>query len=382
MQGQVRAMLEEQVQARAIAGAVAVVARDDETEFVTAGVQDLEAGTPMGEDTIFRIMSMTKPVTAALAMILVEDGTIALDDPAERFLPELTGRRVMRTPETSLEDTVPAERPITVEDLLTLRCGIGWVHSGPLADAMRALGVAPGPEVPFTPDEFIARIARLPLASQPGWRWLYHTGADILCVLLARAAHTSLETLLQERLFQPLGMADTGFHVPEKKLDRLATAYRRGPDGRLAVADPARGGAYSAAPVFPSELVSTADDYLRFARMLLRGGAPVLSADSVRRMMRDHISPEQKAVSPFFPGFWDDKGWGYGGAVVTRGSEHGPAAGSYGWDGGYGTSFTIDPVTGTVTILLLQREMRSPDDLDVAEALRRIAFTHLNPATL
>jgi len=169
--------------------------------------------------------------------------------------------------------------------------------------------------------------------------------------------------------------------VPASELSRLATGYAHGPEGGLVVADGARGGHYSTPPLFPSELVSTADDYLRFARMLLRGGAPVLSAASIRRMMTDHITPEQKAASPFFPGFWDEKGWGYGGAVVTRGSEDGPRAGSYGWDGGFGTSFTADPATDTITILLLQRMMRGPDDAAIAEALRRVAYTKFSPIT-
>lgn len=371
----IQSLLGRHVETGAIAGAVALVGRGEEAMVFTAGLQDLESGAPMRRDTIFRIMSMTKPITAAAAMILVEDGRVALADPVERWLPELAGRRVLRTPDSALDDTVPAARPIVVEDLLTLRLGLGWLQDGAVGREMQALGVAPGPDpVPFTPDEYMARIGRLPLAAQPGERWLYHTGADILAVLIARAAGTELPEFLQERLFAPLGMQDTGFYVPAAKLGRFATGYARAPEGGLVVSDPAAGGAYTTPPQFPSELVSTADDYCRFARMLLRGGERLLSADSVRRMMQDHITPAQKAASPFFPGFWDDKGWGYGGAVVTRATAGGPRPGSYGWDGGYGTSMTIDPAADRTVILLLQRLMTGPDDTAIAAELRRIAY--------
>ncbi len=374
-----RSVLDPAVAEGTLAGAVGLVALGAAVEVVTAGSQDLRSRAPMRRDTIFRILSMTKPITAAAALVLVEEGRIALDSPVERWLPELADRRVLRTPESPLDDTVPARRPITLEDLLTLRPGIGWLQSGPLAAEMSRLGVAPAPPpVPFSPDEYIARIGQLPLADQPGERWLYHTGADILCVLLARVAGTSLPELLQTRLFDPLGMVDTGFHVSPAQRDRLATAYRRDDDGRLI---PYEIPGEDAPPLFPSELLSTADDYLRFARMLLgRGeldGRRVLPGDSIGRMMRDHITPEQKQRSPFAPGFWERVGWGYGGAVVTRDDPGGPRPGSYGWDGGFGTSFTVDPAAETVTILLIQRMMRSADDTALAEAFRSAVYSTL-----
>ena len=369
----IQALLDRHVQSGAIAGAVALVARGEDETVCCAGVQDLQTRAAMRPDTIFRIMSMTKPITAAAAMILVEDGRIALDDPAERWLPELADRRVLRTPQSALDDTVPAARPITVEDLLTLRLGLGWLSEGAVGREMQALGVAPGPAaVAFTPDDYMARIGRLPLAAQPGERWLYHTGADILCVLIARASGEALPALLEKRLFGPLGMVDTGFHVPAAKLDRLATAYRTGEAG-LEVADPAAGGDYDHPPLFPSELVSTAADYLRFARALLRGGSPVLSSGSVERMLTDHITPAQKAASPFFPGFWEHNGWGYGGAVVTSSEGAGPSPGSYGWTGGFGTNFTIDRASDTTALLLTQRLMTGADDIALATELGRLA---------
>ncbi|HYZ62018.1 MAG TPA: serine hydrolase domain-containing protein, partial [Acetobacteraceae bacterium] len=262
----IQALLDHHVAAGEVAGAVALVAQGDAVDVAAAGFRDLAARAPMRRDTIFRIMSMTKPITAAAAMILVEDGRIGLDAPVERWLPELASRRVLRAPDSPLDDTVPAERPITLEDLLTLRLGLGWLSSGAVGEAMTRLRVAPGPEpVPFSPDDYISRIGQLPLAAQPGRRWLYHTGADILCVLIARVAGMDLPDFLQARLFAPLGMQDTGFWVPPEKPDRLATCYARTPEGELAPWPTDE----TAPPVFPSELLSTAGDYLRFARMLL-----------------------------------------------------------------------------------------------------------------
>lgn len=374
-----QSMIDGHVAAGEIAGAVAVIAVGDDTAVATSGVQDIDTNIGMRRDTIFRIMSMTKPITAAAAMILVEDGSMALDDPVERWLPELSTRRVLRTNDSELDDVVPAARSIVVEDLLTLRLGLGWLPDCALGREMARLGVAPGPNpVPLSPDEFMTRIGRLPLAAQPGERWIYHTGADILTVLISRVAGKPLGEFLADRLFDPLGMVDTGFFVSRMKLGRLATGYSRS-DAGLAIADPAVGGHYSAPPVFPSELVSTADDYLRFARMLLRGGSPVLSRGNVERMMQDQISAAQKAVSPFFPGFWDETGWGYGGGIVTHKRGDGPSVGSYGWDGGFGTTMTIDPHTDTVVILLLQRLMTGPADTTIGADLRRIAFADRHP---
>lgn len=295
-----------------------------------------------------------------------------------RFLPDLADRRVLHTPQSARDDTLPAVRPIVVEDLLTLRLGIGWLHGGAIAREMQALGAAPDPTaVGFTPDDCMERIGRLPLAAHPGERWRYHTGADILSVLIARAAGMALPEFLHTRLFQPLGMPDTGFHVPAAKLDRLATGCRSSEDG-LEVADPAEGGEYAAPPLFPSELVSTAGDYARCARMLLKGGEPVLTARSVQRMMQDHITPAQKAASPFFPGFWDRNGWSYGDAVVTRTDGAGPPVGSYGWTGGYGTNVTFHHKNKTNIPLLSQCLMTDADDVAIATELGRIVFPPAN----
>ncbi len=367
-----------------VAGIVALAARREAVHVEAVGVQDIAARTPMRRNTIFRMLSMTKPIIAAAAMMLVEQGRIAIGDAVERWLPELADRRVLRSIDSAIEDTVPARRAITLDDLLTFRLGLGAVMAPPgrypIQAAMADLGVAPGPDqLPFGPDEFMARIGRLPLVHQPGERWMYHTGIDILGVLIARIAGVPLEEFLRERIFAPLGMRDTGFCVPDGALDRLATAYARDESGSgLKVWDAARGGRYVQPPAFPNALVSTADDYLAFARMLLDHGrhrhGQMLTRESVRLMMSDHITPEQKAASPFSPGFWDRYGWGFGGAVVTRraGATAGP--GSYGWTGGFGTSFVTHPGEQMTTILLLQRLMTSADDTAIAEEFQTLAY--------
>jgi CubicO group peptidase (beta-lactamase class C family) len=366
------------------AGLVGLVARRDAVHIEVIGVEDIASRTPMRRDSLFRIASMTKPILAAAAMILVEEARIALDDPVERWLPELKDRRVLRAIDSQLDDTFPAERPITLRDLLTFRLGLGAVMAPPgtypIQAAMSELGLAPGPgPLPFTPDEYMARIARLPLAHQPGEKWMYHTGIDILGVLIARVAGMPLPRLLQQRMFDPLGMKDTGFSVPEESIDRLTTCYARNEsNGKLEVWDPARSGSYARPPVFPNALVSSADEYLAFCRMLASkgrgGGNRILARPTVELMMSDQLSPAQKAQSPFFPGFWDNKGWGFGGAVITCRDGIALSPGSYGWNGGFGTSFLVDPAEDMIVILLIQRLMRGPNDVAINRDFLTLAY--------
>jgi CubicO group peptidase (beta-lactamase class C family) len=239
----------------------------------------------------------------------------------------------------------------------------------PIQKAMAKAGVAPGPLLAsVAPDELMRRVGSLPLIHQPGERWLYHSGSDILGVLIARVSGKTLETFLRERIFAPLGMNDTGFCVPEAKLDRLATCYRgASAAGGPVVFDEARGGRFAQPPVFESGgggLVSTVDDYLAFGRMLLNngrlGGERILSRLSVELMTTDQITPEQKAISEFSPGFWDKRGWGFGLSIVTRRDELSAVPGRFGWDGGYGTSAYMDPKEDMVAILMTQRLWDSP----------------------
>jgi CubicO group peptidase (beta-lactamase class C family) len=318
---------------------------------------------------------MTKPITAAAAMILVEEAKLRLDDPVDRWLPELADRRVLRDIDRPLDDTVPAHRPITLRDLLTFRLGFGAIMEPPdrypIQKAMTEAGLAPGPDpLPFSTDEFLARLGRLPLMHQPGERWMYHTGSDILGALIARATGVSLGDFLQERIFAPLGMKNTAFSVPEATLGRLATCYQFG-TGRLAVYDEARGGRWSRPPAFHSGgggLASTADDYLAFARMLLSHGQfgkeRMLARPTVELMTSDQLTPKEKAASPFAHGFWGSHGWGFGLSVITRRDGVGPSSGSFGWDGGFHTSCYADPQEDMIGILLAQRLMTSPSPSD------------------
>jgi CubicO group peptidase (beta-lactamase class C family) len=363
-----------------VAGVVALVSRRDEVHVETIGVQDLGTAVPMRRDTIFRIASMTKAITAAATMILVEDARLRLDDPVDRFLPELADRRVLRGIDCPLDDTVPAKRPITARDLLTLRLGLGAIMappgSYPIQRAIKDAGLAPGPDpIAVSGDEYMRRVGTLPLVHQPGERWLYHTGYDILAVLIERVAGMPLERFLAERIFAPLGMADTGYHVSAAKIDRLATCYRTGEAGGLTVYDAARGGLWSKPPALASELVATVDDYRAFAGMLLHQGRHgrdrILARPSVELMTTDQLTAAQKDASPFFPGFWDSCGWGFGGAVITRRDNIYATPGSYGWDGGFGTSFIVDPREDMVAVLMIQRMMTRAND----DAIKRDFLT-------
>jgi CubicO group peptidase (beta-lactamase class C family) len=384
----IAAMLRGRVVRGEVPGVVALLAHRDTVRRWSLGVRDLATGAPMRRDTLFRTASMTKPITAAAAMALVDDGTLALDEPVDRWLPELAGRRVLRSLEGPLDDTVPARRPITLRDLLTLRMGLGAIMAPPgtypLQRAMAEAGVAPAFDAPpFSPDELVRRLGTLPLAHQPGERWLYHTGAEVLGVLLARAAGRPLEQLLRQRILDPLGMAYTGFTVPEAKLDRLATPYRVEPGAqRLVVLDEPARGPWSSPPVFPGGggqgggLVTTADDYLAFARMLLRhgrhDGRQVLAPASVAAMTTDQLTAAQKTASPFYDGFWDGRGWGFGLMVET--APGGDAPGRYGWAGGLGTTFFVDPRADLVGILLIQRLMQGPEPERIATEFLDLAY--------
>ncbi|WP_239469887.1 serine hydrolase domain-containing protein [Archangium violaceum] len=353
-------------------GVVTLLSRGGEVHADVIGMQSFGGASPMRRDTLFRIASLTKPVAGVAAMLLVEDGKLSLDEPVDRLLPELSNRRVLARLDGPVDDTVPANRPILVSDLLTLRMGMGAIMARgeyPIVQAMTERGVAVGPWLPKapSPDAWIRALGSLPLMRQPGEAWMYDTGLTVLGVLIARASGQPLEDFFRERIFEPLGMKDSGFSVPAAKLDRLPTCYVRDPaTGMLGVFDAAGGDSrFSHPPGFPSAsggLVSTADDYLAFARMMLNkgahGGRRLLSERSVELMTTDHITPGQKAVSPFSPGFWDKRGWGYALSIVHR-HEPGEPRG-FGWDGGYGTSCYWDPRTGLIGILLTQRLMDSP----------------------
>jgi CubicO group peptidase (beta-lactamase class C family) len=352
-------------------GVVAAVGRGDEGYVAAAGVM-AAGGPPMRSDTLFRIASITKPVTAAVVLSLVEDGLLGLEEPVDRLLPELADRRVLRRPDGPLTDTIRAERAVTTRDLLTFTWGFGMQGAmfmapepWPIVSAVaeRELGSfgPPPPDATPEPDTFMARLGELPLLAQPGERWLYSAGSQVLGVLAARAAGAPFEDVMREQVLAPLGMDDTAFYASDTS--RLATAYERR-DGELAVSDPPDG-QWSRPPRFPDGaggLVSTAEDLLRFGRMLLLpGGNPVLTAGTVAEMTSDQLTPAQLArVWPGFS-FLDDRGWGYGVSVTDWG---------YTWDGGFGTAWSNVPEQDLTVVVLTQRAVDETGLPAVCEEVR------------
>jgi len=362
-----------------VPGLVALVSRAGELRVEALGSLAV-GGPPVQRDTIFRIASMTKPVTAAAAMILVEECQLRLDEPVDRLLPELADRKVIKRFEGALDDTVPAKRSITVRDLLTFRMGFGIVVAPPdpcpILNAASDLRIGLGPPSPASmpaPDEWIRRLGSLPLMHQPGKKWMYSTGSDVLGVLIARASGQPFEAFLRERIFDPLGMKDTGFSVPAEKINRLATSYATNPQtGAFEVYDQPASGQWSRPPAFPagaSGLVSTADDFLAFSQMMLNkgklGSVRILSRPSVELMTTDQLTPEQKATSGLTEFFFESRGWGFGVSIVTRRTELAASIGMYGWDGGLGTSWRADPTEDLTGILLTQCMWPSPSGPDV-----------------
>jgi CubicO group peptidase (beta-lactamase class C family) len=356
-----------------VPGIVTLVSRRGEVHIDAIGTKAVGGNDPIRRDTIFRISSMTKPITAVAAMILVEECKLRLDEPVDRLLPELANRMVLKQLDGSLDDIVPAHRPITVRDLLTFRMGFGQMMAPPdaypILKAANDLQIGMGPPSPATtpaPDEWLHRLGTLPLMYQPGERWLYNTGSDVLGVLIARAADQPLETFMRERIFAPLGMKDTGFSVPAASIGRFATSYWTNlTTGESAVFDEAAGGQWSRPPAFPSGgggLVSTADDYLAFGQMLLNmgrhGNERILSRPSVETMTTDQLTPAQRAATGIF--LSDNRGWGFGLSIITRRDDVSSVPGRFGWDGGLGTSGYADPKEEMVAIMMTQRAMGSP----------------------
>lgn len=363
-----RAFMQAQLSSGLFPGAVWLVAQGDNVAVDMIGTQATGGAVPMQRDTIFRIASMTKAVTAACVMMLIEDGKIELDAPAHRWLPELTNRRVLRRLDGPLDDTVPAKREITVRDLLAFTLGFGILFDNPpiqqRIDELRLVNGKPVPLTPHAPDEWLKLFATLPLMHQPGEAWMYTTGSLLQGLLVRRASGQDFDAFMHERIFEPLGMKDTGFFVPPNKLERYAGCgifTEQGKPTRMDM-DGAQS-AYAKPPVFPAGdagLVSTVDDYLIFARMLSHGGRhdnkQFLRAESVREMTRDQLTPEQKSASAknFFPGFFDTNGWGYGLAVSTAPDAISKVPGRYGWFGGFGTSFIVDPNRDLISIVMTQ----------------------------
>ena len=346
-----------------VGGIAWLAACGDDVHVGVTGTLTRGAPALVARDSIFRVASMTKPIVAVAAMILVEECRLRLDDPVDDLLPELADRKVLVDGRGPLDgQTVPARRPITVHDVLTFRLGLGMDFEAPwpqpLIEAMAELGLGAGPPDPSgppPPDEWMRRIGTLPLLYQPGERWLYNTGADVLGVLIARAAGMSLEEFLQRRVFAPLGMTDTGFFT--EHVDRLGSCYGTNPQTGARFVYDAPNGQWSAAPVFASGgggLLSTVDDFLAFGRMLLaRGRLPdgtrLLSEASVDAMTSDQIGVGPGVAGPSPDG---SQGWGFGLSVQLRRTGLGPTVGTYGWAGGLGSSWANDPGNGVIGVVL------------------------------
>ncbi|MBM2621238.1 beta-lactamase family protein [Actinoplanes sp. LDG1-06] len=363
MSSQLKQAMAARVERGEFPGLVALVARGDDVRVETVGVTEFGGDRPMRRDTPFRITSMTKPVMAAVTMMLAEDDVFDLEQPVARLLPELAGQRVLTSPGAGLDETIPPVRPMTVEDLLTFTLGFGNVLSPegevdppyPVVTAWRDLELRlaePEPRTTLDPDEWIRRFGSLPLIHQPGEKWMYNTGTLVLGALLTRVTGRPLGDLLHERVFAPLGMTSTGFWLPAERIADVPPHYL---NGERSTGDPAE--SWTRPPSFPSGsagLLSTADDYLAFARMLLRGGVHggtrLMSEKSVAAMTTNHLSAEQIGSGGFFLG---GSGWGYGLAVTIEADEvSGP--GRYGWAGGYGTDWFTDPREDLIFIVLSQ----------------------------
>jgi CubicO group peptidase (beta-lactamase class C family) len=361
-----------------IPGLVALVASGDQVHVEALGRLGLD-GPPVARDSLFRIASTTKPITGAATMALVDEGLLALDDPVDGLLPELSGRRVLRRMDGPLDDTVPADRAITTRDLLTFTFGFGmatemfmsptpWPVVAAAVDLHLSTIGPPNPDEQPEPDTWIANLGELPLLAQPGERWLYNTGASVLGVLLSRAAGQPLPEVIRTRVLEPLGMKDTAFWTEDTR--RLATAYRPTPDGLVVWDRP--DGTWSRPPKFAdgaAGLLSTVDDLLALARMLLHDGAPVLSEASARAMKTDQLTAAQKAHGGLGPDFFSARSWSFCQSVLDDGS--------FGWDGGFGSSWLVDPNRDLVIVVLTQRMWESPELPQVHRDIQAAAYSML-----
>lgn len=351
-------------------GAVVLTARNGRVEHLAAfGSQDVADGAPMAPDTLFRIFSMTKPITAAAVMMLVDDGKVSLDEPVETYLPEFRANTVY-----SPDGPVPA-RPMTVAQLISHTSGLSYSFqpTSPVAAQYTAAGLAGGawfhdPRIHGLSD-FTARLAPIPLAFQPGERWHYSMGTDVAGALVERVSGLSFADFLQRRLFDPLGMKDTGFQVAPGQASRLATLYVRGAAGRMVATETGAASVFLQPPSAFSGgggLISTAQDYYLFGQMLLNGGElngrRVLSRRSVEAMTTNHLpasmgdAPLGEAAAFGYGATADGLGFGYGGAVVVDPTANGGygSAGEYGWGGAANTLFWIDPKEQRVVVFMTQ----------------------------
>lgn len=385
--GRLHRVLCSHIEHKALPGLVALVSCGDEVHVETLGTLAFDQPAPMRPDTIFRIASLTKPITAVAAMILVEDCKIRLDDPVEPWLPELANRRVLRSL-SSMEDTVPAKRAIMLRDLLTYRMGFGSIMAAPGTYPIQRFireyelgGDGPMLATQQPPlDEYLRRLGSLPLLSQPGEKWMYHVSGEVLGALVARVSGQTLGDFMRERIFAPLGMNDTAFYVPSEKAARLPGFYFFNPQKQELdfFDDPAKS-AWGAPPAFESGgggLVSTVEDYFKFSHMMLRkgryDGGQILSRATVTLMTQDHLTPDNRAGAEIFFGSFSSWGLGFAMDTARREIYHNP--GRFGWTGGYGTTAYTDPAEEMIGILFTQRMMDSPEPPQVFTDFWNLAY--------
>ena len=361
------AAMQAYIDAKAVPGVVTLVARRGKIVHVgVQGAKAFEGADPMTRDTIFRIYSMTKPITSVATLMLYEEGKLRLTDPVSKWIPELAKPRVLRDPNGPLDATDPAPAEITVRDLLTHCSGLVYTFTtGPtLAKAYQDAGVL-GSSTQLSPDEWAKRLGALPLAHAPGTKWNYSVSTDVLGLLVERVSGVRFADFLRTRLFEPLGMKDTAFFVPAEKLGRLATNYAVNEKNEISVVDAPATSVFRVDPNFPSGgggLVSTVDDYARFALMLAGGGklggVRILSRKTVELMASDHLTPSEFDTFGL-RGYRAFGGNSFGLGVMVQNESAGyrglGSLGKNGWGGAAGTWYWVDPQEELVAVLMIQR---------------------------
>jgi CubicO group peptidase (beta-lactamase class C family) len=365
---QIPGALQGVIDAGDLSGFVTLVWRKGEIAQVnTLGCRDIENKVPMTRDTLFRIASMTKPVTSIAALMLLEEGKLKLDDPVTKWLPELANLRVLKDAQGPLDQTYPSPRDITVEDLMTHRAGLayGFTSIGPIAHAYEAALGSPLVN-PLAPDEWLKRLGALPLSYPPGERFHYSHATDVLGFLIARIEGKPLGQVLRERIFGPLVMEDTFFWCPPQKRDRLAKLYRAPPEG--GPLEDASLPQTDAPPPFEGGgggLISTADDYLKFARMMLGhgevDGVRLVKPETIALMTANRLTDAQREIPFMGIPFWQGQGFGLGVSVITDPAKQewmgAGSKGAFGWPGAFGTWWQADPAQDMVLIYLIQNSM-------------------------
>ena len=351
-----------------LSGAVTLIWRAGDVVQATAyGQANIAEARPMARDTLFRIASMTKPITSVAALMLLEEGKLSLDDPISRWAPEFTDMRVLKNAAGPLDETYAAPRAITVEDLMTHRAGLAYAFSsvGPIAHAYHA-ALGDVLSQPLTPDAWMKALGGLPLSYAPGERFHYSHATDVLGFIVGRIAGIDFRRFLFERIFEPLGMNDTDFYIPPEKRDRAAVVYRL--DEAADALEPVEFTRYDTPPVFcggGGGLISTADDYLKFARLLLNSGevdgVRLLKSETVASMRTNRLTDTQRQIDFMGIPFWVGQGFGLGVSVITDAQKQAwmgaGSEGSFGWPGAFGTWWQADPVEDMIAIYLIQNSM-------------------------